>query len=100
MRVHLLIFGVIVSLFSCENEPKKTVDNSKGYELIEEGNTPFSYKAYKLDNGLNVYLSKNEKEPRIQTYIGVKVGSKKRSVSCDRISTLFGTYDVLKGHLK
>ncbi|MCL2511708.1 MAG: insulinase family protein, partial [Bacteroidales bacterium] len=31
---------------------------------------------YTLDNGLKVYLSVNKDEPRIQTFIGVRVGSK------------------------
>ncbi len=76
MRARLLIFGVVISLFSCENKPVKPIEKSKKYTLTEEGTTPFSYRTYTLDNGMEVYLSKNEKEPRIQTYIGVKVGSK------------------------
>ena len=31
---------------------------------------------YTLDNGLKVYLSVNKEKPRIQTYIGVRTGSK------------------------
>ena len=31
---------------------------------------------YTLDNGLKVYLSVNKEEPRIQTYIAVRTGSK------------------------
>jgi predicted Zn-dependent peptidase len=49
---------------------------SKGYTLVEEGTKPFDYKVYELKNGLKVHLSKNSEKPRIQTYIGVKVGSK------------------------
>ena len=33
-------------------------------------------KIYTLDNGLKVYMSVNKEEPRIQTYIAVKVGGK------------------------
>ena len=33
-------------------------------------------KIYTLDNGLKVYMSVNKEEPRIQTYIAVKVGAK------------------------
>jgi len=33
-------------------------------------------KIYTLDNGLKVYMSVNKDEPRIQTYIAVKVGAK------------------------
>ena len=75
MKQSLLILGVLIGLFSCK-EKKVIQEKSKHYKLVEEGNRPFSYKMYELDNGLKVYLSKNEQEPRIQTYIGVKVGSK------------------------
>ncbi len=76
MKARILILGLILGLFSCENKSVKPTKESKTYTLIEEGDSPFSYKTYELDNGLKIYLSKNEKEPRIQTYIGVKVGSK------------------------
>lgn len=76
MRIGLLILGLLITLYSCENKKVITKQHTKTYKLIEEGNKPFSYKTYQLNNGLEVYLSKNEKEPRIQTYIGVKVGSK------------------------
>lgn len=33
-------------------------------------------KIYTLDNGLKVYMSVNKEQPRIQTYMAVKVGSK------------------------
>ena len=44
------------------------------YETVD--NDPTQTRIYTLDNGLKVYLSVNKDEPRIQTYIGVKVGSK------------------------
>ncbi len=37
---------------------------------------PTETRMYKLSNGLTVYLSRNELEPRIQTYIAVRTGSK------------------------
>ena len=37
---------------------------------------PLETQIYTLDNGLQVYMSVNKEEPRIQTYIAVKVGSK------------------------
>jgi predicted Zn-dependent peptidase len=39
-------------------------------------NDPTNARIYTLDNGLKVYLSVNGDEPRIQTYIGVRSGSK------------------------
>lgn len=37
---------------------------------------PLGTKIYTMDNGLKVYMSVNREEPRIQTYIAVKVGGK------------------------
>ncbi|MCL1968607.1 MAG: insulinase family protein [Bacteroidetes bacterium] len=44
------------------------------YETVK--NDPTQTRIYTLDNGLKVYLSVNKDEPRIQTFIGVHVGSK------------------------
>ncbi|MBR1576434.1 MAG: insulinase family protein [Bacteroidales bacterium] len=44
------------------------------YETVK--NDPLRTKIYTLDNGLKVYMSVNKEEPRIQTYIAVKVGAK------------------------
>lgn len=43
------------------------------FQIVE--NDPTKTRIYTLDNGLKVYLSKNEDEPKIQTYIAVKTGS-------------------------
>lgn len=37
---------------------------------------PLNARIYTLDNGLKVYMTVNPEQPRIQTYIAVKVGSK------------------------
>ena len=37
---------------------------------------PQNTKIYTLDNGMKVFMSVNKEQPRIQTYIAVKVGSK------------------------
>lgn len=39
-------------------------------------NDPLGTKIYTLDNGMKVFMSVNKEQPRIQTYIAVKVGSK------------------------
>lgn len=44
------------------------------YETVQ--GDPLGTKIYTLDNGLQVYMSVNKEEPRIQTFIAVKVGSK------------------------
>ena len=60
-----LIF-ILVALFSCTG--------SHDYECVE--GDPMQTRIYTLDNGLKVYLSVNHDEPRIQTYIAVRTGSK------------------------
>lgn len=44
------------------------------YETVK--NDPLKARIYTLDNGLKVYMTVNKEEPRIQTFIVVKVGSK------------------------
>ncbi|MDD3910936.1 MAG: insulinase family protein [Bacteroidales bacterium] len=55
---------------------KKTAKHSgaKDYEIVK--NDPTNTRIYTLPNGLTVYLSVIKKEPRIQTYIAVRTGSK------------------------
>lgn len=53
----------LACLFSCSK-----------YETVK--GDPLGTKIYTLDNGLKVYMSVNREEPRIQTYIAVKVGGK------------------------
>ena len=70
---HFLLLGaaVLMLLASCNNkkqESKYTYETVKG-DLTEA-------RIYTLDNGLTVYLSVNNEEPRIQTYIAVRTGSK------------------------
>ncbi len=51
-----------------------TFAQSYTYQAVE--NDPTGTRIYTLDNGLKVYLSVNKDDPRIQTYITVKTGSK------------------------
>ena len=44
------------------------------YETVP--NDPLETKIYTMKNGMKVFMSVNKEEPRIQTYIAVKVGSK------------------------
>ncbi len=48
--------------------------SSRSYETVQGDIT--KTRIYTLDNGLKVYLSVNKEEPRIQTYIAVRTGSK------------------------
>lgn len=44
------------------------------YETVK--NDPLKTRIYTLDNGLKVYMTVNQEQPRIQTYVAVKVGGK------------------------
>ena len=50
--------------------------NAQNYNKETYQNDPMNVIHYTLDNGLQVFLSVNKDEPRIQTYIAVRVGSK------------------------
>ncbi len=47
-----------------------------GYTYETVKGDPMKTRIYTLDNGLKVYVSVNKETPRIQTYIGVRVGGK------------------------
>ncbi len=51
----------------------KTDKNGNTYKTVT--NDPYDARIYELDNGLKVYLTKDEEEPRIQTLIAVRAGS-------------------------
>ena len=59
------LLAAILCLFSCKD---------RNYESVKDD--PMQTRIYTLDNGLKVYLSVNKEEPRIQTYIAVRTGSK------------------------
>lgn len=74
----LLYIIIVLSIISCSNQ-KDSI--SRTYSLIEEGDIPFGYKVYELENGMKIYLSQQKSSPRIQTNIGVKAGSKNDPVN-------------------
>ncbi len=52
-----------------------TQEDSNGYSFETFKDDPTGLRLYTLDNGLKVYLGKNEEEPKIQTLIAVRAGS-------------------------
>ena len=63
----LIVLSIVTALLvSCQQSSK--------YESV--ANDPMKSRIYTLDNGLKVYLSVNKDQPRIQTYIAVRVGGK------------------------
>ena len=63
----LLSFVIVFLISSCEQSEYK-------YESVK--GDPLQARIYTLENGLKVYLSVNKDKPRIQTFIGVRVGGK------------------------
>ena len=62
-RLIITAMAVLIAAVSCSK-----------YETVP--NDPLGTKIYTLDNGMKVFMSVNKEQPRIQTYIAVKVGSK------------------------
>lgn len=68
MKIKNVLFLLLAVLFmaSCQKSYK--------YETVE--GDPLNTRIYTLDNGLKVYLSVYENEPRIQTAVAVRTGGK------------------------
>ena len=65
---YFFAFIAILVLASCQMGSK--------YKYESVPNDPLKARIYTLDNGLKVYLSVNKDKPRVQTFIGVRVGGK------------------------
>ena len=76
-KIQLCLLMIIVVLSSCEKPSSSTShEDENGYKYQTFKNDPTGLRLYTLDNGLNVYLAQNKVEPRVQTLIGVRAGSK------------------------
>jgi len=71
-----LIFLMGQTLTYGQNSAGWKEATSGGYTYKYLPNDPTKSRFYKLSNGLTVILSVNPKEPRVQTYIAIKAGSK------------------------
>lgn len=65
--LRLFVFAALTLAFTACGSKYK-------YETVK--GDPMDTRIYTLDNGLTVYMSVNQDEPRIQTYIAVRTGSK------------------------
>lgn len=72
----LLFIICLIPLLSFSQKATWKEHKSNGYTYKYIQNDPTNTRFYTLKNGLTVILSKNEKKPRIQTYIAIKAGSK------------------------
>ena len=72
-----LLFLILFSVFAGHGlfaQVKTVTEGNYTYSIVE--NDPTKTRIYKLSNGLTVYLTVYKNQPRIQTYIPVKTGSK------------------------
>lgn len=82
---HISVFLLSTTLlWSCKDSNEESTqepyaasmqkdDNGYSYETFADD--PTGLRLYTLENGLKVYLGKNEEEPKIQTLIAVRAGS-------------------------
>lgn len=74
----IFLFVLAACVLACQPglkfETKTAESNGYTYEYVT--NDPLKVRIYTLKNGLKVYLSKYEAEPRLQTQIAVKAGGK------------------------
>ncbi|HTB33132.1 MAG TPA: hypothetical protein VK808_13980, partial [Bacteroidia bacterium] len=71
MRKVIFIQCLVFLFFaSCTNKPKDK------YAYVTVPNDPTNGRIYTLPNGLTIYISEYKAEPRIQTLIATKAGSK------------------------
>jgi predicted Zn-dependent peptidase len=73
-RFSILIILFLLFTASLFAQAEKVNDGKYSYETVK--GDPMKTRIYKLDNGLTVYLTVYKNEPRIQTYIPVRTGSK------------------------
>ena len=75
-KIYLFLI-IVISMFTVKNSASQVRTVTEGnytYTIVE--NDPTKTRMYKLDNGLTVYMTVYKNQPRIQTYIPVKTGSK------------------------
>ncbi len=79
--MRFLSFATLVSMVmvivSCQQSTYTTVQktDSNGYSYQEVTNDPYNARIYTLENGLKVYLTRNQDQPRVAAMVGVKAGS-------------------------
>lgn len=71
----LFIFATACNNDKKEEKASENHTDDAGFNYVTYANDPTGLRLYTLDNGLKVYLSKNEEEPKIQTLIAVRAGS-------------------------
>ena len=73
-HILVLISYLFIISGSVQSQTHTITTGKYPYQIVD--NDPLNARIYKLDNGLTVFLTVNKKEPRIQTFIAVRAGSK------------------------
>lgn len=76
MRSILLTTMAVTSFAAAQDQPSPAVPSGRTYTFTSVPGDPLQARIYTLDNGLQVWLSRNTDAPRIQTNIAVRAGSK------------------------
>jgi predicted Zn-dependent peptidase len=79
MKKITLLLSTLFLLIACTGKngyQTLSKKDSNNYPYEEVTSDPYKVRIYTLANGLKIYLSKNADEPRIQTIIAVRAGSK------------------------
>lgn len=78
-RINVFLFAALLVWFAAcapKQEFQSKTGESGGYSYEYITNDPLNVRIYTLKNGLKVYLSQYQAEPRIMTAIAVKAGGK------------------------
>lgn len=75
ISIHKTLAGAAI-LFFVSQANLFSQEQNKVYKYESIPNDPLNARIYKLDNGLTVYMTVYKNEPRIQTYIATRAGSK------------------------
>lgn len=73
---YLLTALTLISFIGCNSNDQPETESTSKYTYESVENDPFGMRVYTLENGLKVYMSINDAEPRVQTNIAVRTGSK------------------------
>ena len=73
-RISITFLALTILPLFISGSTKKAESGKYSYEYVE--GDPLQARIYTLDNGLKVYLTDYKDEPRIQTFIAVRAGSK------------------------
>ena len=74
--LRLIVFLLLIACaLAAAPYQMKTAKDSNGFTYQYVPDDPFGGRVYTLSNGMRLYLSRNDRQPRIQTYVAVRAGA-------------------------